>query len=127
MATMQEIRQVCLQSRPGVNSAPLKENFRLEEAELDRNLSDEEVLLKTLFLSVDPYMRCRMNEDSGVEYLRSWELNRPCEGGGVGVVVGSEYKEFEPGDIVETFSWPWQTYMKKKGKQLNKVVKTTVN
>ncbi|XP_061752252.1 prostaglandin reductase 2-like isoform X2 [Nerophis ophidion] len=83
------VKKVVLASRPGANNKPVPANFRLEETNLALDLQEEEVLVRTLYLSVDPYMRCRMNEDTGAEYLTPWQLCQSADGGGVGVVESS--------------------------------------
>ena len=80
-------------------------------------------MVKTLCLSVDPYMRCRMNEDTGAAYLTPWPLGEPPLGGGVGKVVQSRSHTFLKGDIVESFMWPWQEFavLSADASNLNKV------
>uniref|UniRef100_A0A3P9MPH4 Prostaglandin reductase 2 n=1 Tax=Oryzias latipes TaxID=8090 RepID=A0A3P9MPH4_ORYLA len=116
-----QVQRVVLNSRPGTNGVPVPENFRLEEIPLVPDLKDGEVLVRTLYLSVDPYMRCRMNEDSGAEYLTSWQLSECLDGGGVGVVQTSRCSTFTEGDVVTSFNWPWQTQAIVKGNALQKV------
>lgn len=116
-----QVRRVVLNSRPGVNGVPVTENFLLEETTLAPDLNDGEVLVRTLFLSVDPYMRCRMNEDTGAEYLAPWQLSECVDGGGVGVIESSCCGTFTVGEVVISFNWPWQTYAVMKGSVLQKV------
>lgn len=66
--------------------------------------------MKTLYLSVDPYMRCRMNEDSGTSYLTPWSIGESPSGGGVGQVIESRSEKFHAGDIVQSGGWPWQEF-----------------
>jgi NADPH-dependent curcumin reductase CurA len=61
-------------------------------------LQDQEVLVRNLFISVDPYMRGRMND--GKSYVAPFELGKPMEGGAVGEVIVSRAKEFKPGVAV---------------------------
>ena len=105
---MADEKSVFLYSRPGTNSPPSESNFGVKTIE-PRRCEDNSVLAKTLFLSVDPYMRCRLNEDSGVNYLTSWKIGETVPGGGVGLVLESKSSEFKEGDIVQCFHWPWQT------------------
>ncbi|XP_037602491.1 prostaglandin reductase 2 [Sebastes umbrosus] len=116
-----QVQRVVLNSRPGNNGAPVPENFRLEETTLNPDLKDGEVLVRTLCLSVDPYMRCRMNEDTGADYLTPWQLSECVDGGGVGVVQSSRFGTCSEGDVVTSFNWPWQTYAVMKGSVLTKV------
>ncbi|XP_034713686.1 prostaglandin reductase 2 [Etheostoma cragini] len=115
------VQRVVLNSRPGKNGVPVPENFRLEETTLVPDLKDGEVLVRTLYLSVDPYMRCRMNEDTGVDYVAPWQLFESVDGGGVGVVESSRCSTCSEGGVVTSFNWPWQTYAVMKGSVLQKV------
>ncbi|XP_054651438.1 prostaglandin reductase 2 isoform X3 [Dunckerocampus dactyliophorus] len=114
-------KKVVLNSRPGSNGIPVPANFRLEETTIALDLQQEEVLVRTLYLSVDPYMRCRMNEDTGAEYLTPWQLSECVDGGGVGVVESSRHSAFREGDVVTSFNWPWQSHAAVKGSILEKV------
>ncbi|XP_056151749.1 prostaglandin reductase 2 isoform X2 [Lampris incognitus] len=114
-------QRVTLNSRPGKNGVPVPENFRLEETTLPLDLQPGEVLVRTAYLSVDPYMRCRMNEDTGAEYLTPWGLSECVDGGGVGLVESSRSDGLTEGDVVTSFNWPWQTHVVLKGSVLQKV------
>ncbi|KAM6918081.1 prostaglandin reductase 2 [Lycodopsis pacificus] len=116
-----QVQRIVLNSRPGNNGAPVPGNFRLEETTLARDLKDGEVLVRTLCLSVDPYMRCRMNEDTGVDYVTPWQLSECVDGGGVGVVESSRCSACSEGDVVTSFNWPWQTNAVMTGSVLQKV------
>ncbi|KAL7381072.1 hypothetical protein ABVT39_028255 [Epinephelus coioides] len=116
-----QVQRVVLNSRPGTNGVPVPENFRVEETTLTPDLKDGEVLVRTLYLSVDPYMRCRMNEDTGVDYAAPWQLSESVDGGGVGVVQSSCCSTYSEGDVVTSFNWPWQTHAVMKGSVLQKV------
>ncbi|KAM4625579.1 prostaglandin reductase 2 [Polymixia lowei] len=115
------VQRVLLNSRPGTNGVPVPENFRLDETTLQRDLKQGEVLVRTLYLSVDPYMRCRMNADTGAEYLAPWQLSECADGGGVGVVESSCYDGLTEGDVVTSFNWRWQTHDVVMGSVLQKV------
>ena len=94
-------REIRLISRP--NGIPTAANFSLAQVELEP-LPDRQVLVRNLFMSVDPYMRGRMNE--GKSYVPPFALGKPLEGGAVGEVVESRAKEFKPGDaVVSNFGW----------------------
>lgn len=94
-------REVRLVSRP--KGIPTRSNFTLAETTVE-SPSDQQVLVRNLFMSVDPYMRGRMNE--GKSYVPSFEIGRPLEGGAVGEVVESRAVEFQAGDIVSSnFGW----------------------
>ncbi|KAM6912447.1 prostaglandin reductase 2 isoform 2-T2 [Xenentodon cancila] len=66
-------------------------------------------------------MRCRMNEDTGADYLTPWQLSECLDGGGVGVVETSRCSACTEGDVVTSFNWPWQTHAVMKGDGLQKV------
>lgn len=94
-------REIRLASRP--TGIPTAGNFTLAEREL-RPLGEQEVLVRNLYMSVDPYMRGRMNE--GKSYVPPFELGEPLQGGAVGEVVESRASELKPGDVVTSrFGW----------------------
>jgi len=97
----QEIR---LTSHP--KGTPTADNFALAVTELPP-LKDGEVLVRNLFMSVDPYMRGRMNE--GKSYVPGFELGKPMEGGAVGEVIESRARQCKAGDIV-TSRLGWREY-----------------
>ena len=76
---------------------PTAENFSLASVEL-APLVDDQVLVRNLFMSVDPYMRGRMNP--GPSYVPPFGLGQPLEGGAVGEVLESRSDKFQPGDVV---------------------------
>ncbi len=94
-------REIRLTSRPA--GIPTAANFTLAQTELP-SLGDQQVLVRNLYISVDPYMRGRMNE--GKSYVPPFELGKVMEGGAVGEVVESRAKEFKAGDAVTSnFGW----------------------
>ncbi|WHS91829.1 NADP-dependent oxidoreductase (plasmid) [Sinorhizobium kummerowiae] len=108
-------RQVLLASRP--EGAPTLENFRFE----DRPASDPaegEVLLKTLYLSLDPYMRGRMS--AAKSYAKPVEVGDVMEGGTVAQVLLSRHPGFAAGDIVLSYSG-WQSFSVSDGSGLRKL------
>lgn len=88
-------RRVVLASRP--EGEPTPANFRLETADLP-SPGDGQVLTRTLWLSLDPYMRGRMSPAKS--YARPVEVGGVMEGGTVGEVVASASDRFAPGDVV---------------------------
>ena len=108
-------RRVVLASRP--QGAPGAENFRIEDVALPA-LNDGEILLQTLFLSLDPYMRGRM--DDGHSYAAPVAVDDVMEGGTVAKVVESRNKDFAAGDVVLSYSG-WQTYAISNGAGLRKL------
>lgn len=84
-----------LMSRP--QGLPTEENFALKEIELPP-LGDGMVRIRNQWLSVDPYMRGRMNDVKS--YVPPFQIDQPMEGGAVGEVVESKAEGFTPGDRV---------------------------
>ena len=108
-------REIRLVSRP--NGVPTTANFTLARVELDP-LQDQQVLVRNLFMSVDPYMRGRMNERKS--YVPPFELGKPLDGGAVGEVIESRAAEFKPGDAV-TSNFGWREYFVASPKELHPV------
>jgi len=108
-------RQIVLASRP--KGLPGQENFRFENKEL-RELNGGEVLLKSLVVSVDPYMRGRMNDVKS--YAKSYEVDHPVYGGIVASVIQTKNKHFSVGDTVFG-TLPWAEYSISNGDGLRKV------
>src|ERR1022692_4518482 len=108
-------REIRLVSRP--SGMPTAANFSQTQIELPQ-LPDQQVLVRNLFMSVDPYMRGRMNE--GKSYVPPFEIGKALEGGAVGEVVESRTKEFKPGDTV-TSKFGWREYFMASPKELHPV------
>ena len=96
--------QIHLVSRP-TGEASL-DNFKLVEAELPE-LKDGQVLVRNHFMSLDPYMRGRMNDAKS--YAVPQPLNAVMQGGTVGEVVASKNEHYKVGDKVVGFGG-WQHY-----------------
>ncbi len=113
-------KQWLLASRPqGEASA---ENFRLVETPVPE-IGDGEVLVRNHYLSLDPYMRGRMNDAKS--YAAPQALDAVMQGGTAGEVVASRNPAFAVGDKVVGF-FGWQQYGKSNGAGLNKVDTTHV-
>lgn len=94
-------REVRLVARP--QGWPNPEDFAVVETDLPAP-GDGEALVRNLFMSVDPYMRGRMNDAKS--YVPPFRLNEAMTGGAIGVVVESRSPELEAGDIVlHDFGW----------------------
>jgi len=92
---------------------PTLDNFQFVDAEVSKP-NDGEVLVRTLYISVDPYLRGRMRE--GRSYIPPFEVGQVIESGGVGEVVESRAPNFQPGDIVTgMFSWRLHNVVKADG------------
>ncbi|GGC93203.1 NADP-dependent oxidoreductase [Halopseudomonas salina] len=97
-------RKVVLNKRP---QGEIADDDLVIREEPVRDLKDGEVLLKTLWLSLDPYMRPRMNDSKG--YMDPIEIGAPIVGESVGRVVESKSPNYAVGDVVTSYSG-WQEY-----------------
>jgi NADPH-dependent curcumin reductase len=97
-------QQIVLASRP--SGEPTPANFRLVATDLP-TLQDGQVLVRHHFLSLDPYMRGRMND--GKNYAQPQPLDAVMIGGTVGEVVESRHPQFAAGDQVVGMGG-WQQY-----------------
>ena len=84
-----------LKSRPG--TMPTADNFELKQIDLPE-LGDGMIRVRNQWLSVDPYMRGRMNDAKS--YVPPFQIGQPLEGGAVGEVIESKADGFAPGDMV---------------------------
>lgn len=113
-------KRIDLISRPG-KLGPSIDNFGLSEVKIGP-LKVGEVLLKTLFLSLDPYMRARMYV--GENYAHSADLNEPMLGGTISEVIETKNPDYLVGDVVE--SWHgWQTHHICTPENISRITKTT--
>lgn len=108
-------RRIVLASRP--KGRPTSDNFRTETATLGEP-GEGEVLLETLYLSLDPYMRGRMSD--APSYAPPVEIGATMVGGTVSRVLASRDPAFEPGDVVLSYSG-WQTHEITRAKGLRKL------
>lgn len=114
---MTKNQRIVLSSRP--MGKPDESNFRFEEIEIPEP-KEGEVLVKALYVSVDPYMRSRMNDTKS--YVPPFALDEPIEGGLVARVEKSRHSDFKQGDIVSSLGMlKWQEYQTAKSSQLRKV------
>lgn len=97
-------RQILLASRPDGELS--MENFKLVEAEIPRPAQGQ-MLVRTIYLSLDPYMRGRMN--AGPSYASPAEINEVMPGQSVCEVVESNISDFGPGDMILAETG-WQNY-----------------
>ncbi len=108
-------RQFVLASRPV--GLPRETDFRLVEAPI-HGLKDGEVLVRAMYLSVDPYMRGRI---SGMKsYAAPVEVGELMVGGGVARVLESKNTGFAVGDVVDIYMG-WQEYTVSNGRGLRKL------
>jgi NADPH-dependent curcumin reductase CurA len=88
-------REIILASRP--DGWPTVANFALVQTP-HQDLADGQVRVRNLFMSVDPYMRGRMNDVKS--YVPPFEVGKPLEGGVVGEVIESRSPDLAVGDLV---------------------------
>jgi NADPH-dependent curcumin reductase CurA len=95
------MRELVLAARP--RGVPQASDFELREV-AERAPEDGELLVRNVFVSVDPYMRSRM---TGVRtYVAGYELGQPVDGGAVGRVVASGDPGFAEGDwVLSRLGW----------------------
>jgi NADPH-dependent curcumin reductase CurA len=118
---IQTNRRIVLNSRP--DGAPKLDDFRLENSPLPA-VAEGEILLRTVYLSLDPYMRGRMNE--GPSYAPPVALDQVMVGATVCRVVKSQRPEFSVGDWVLA-QGGWQDYHASDGTMLVPLGKSALN
>ncbi|MRX74306.1 zinc-binding dehydrogenase [Bacillus lacus] len=109
------MKQILLAKRP--KGMPGQDDFTFQETEVP-SIGEGEVLVKTLYLSVDPYMRGRMVDAKS--YVEPYKLNEVISGGVVGEVAESQFSGLEKGDIVVGMLG-WQEYSAVQGKHVRKI------
>lgn len=109
-------KEIRFASRPA--GLPALDNFQIIDADVPQP-KDGEVLVRTLYISVDPYLRGRMRE--GRSYVPPFEVGQVIESGAIGEVVESNSPKFQTGDIV-TGMFGWRLYNTTKAESLLKVL-----
>ena len=110
-------RQIHLVKRP--QGEPTPDCFALVETDLP-DPGPGQVLVKNLYLSLDPYMRGRM--DDAKSYAQPQPLNEVMTGSTAGEVLASAHPGFKPGDtFAAKFGLGWQTHALVKGDSILKV------
>lgn len=107
--------RILLARRP--QGRPSPDDFRIEQADLPEP-GDGQVLVRTIWLSLDPYMRGRMNE--GPSYVAPVGLGEVMQGESVGEVVESRHPDFTPGMFVRAFGG-WQSHAVLPGERLTRL------
>ncbi len=108
-------RRIVLAARP--DGEPKDEDFRMEEVPVP-SPGDGQVLVRTIYLSLDPYMRGRMS--AGRSYAKPVEVGETMVGGTVNEVVASRRPDYAAGDIVSGYAG-WQDYAVSDGTGLRKL------
>jgi NADPH-dependent curcumin reductase CurA len=112
---MTTVREVRLKSRP--TGLPTRDNF--ETATVDLGAPTEgEVQVKNLWMTVDPYMRGRMNDVKS--YAPPFQLGRVMDGGAIGEVTASNDPALKPGDLVQS-NMGWREGFNAPAKNLQKL------
>ena len=101
---MTQNRQIVLAARPV--GRPTHDTFRLETTDIPAP-GPGQVLVKNLWMSVDPYMRGRMYDRAS--YVPAFQVGKPLEGGAIGQVVKSRNPALAEGDLV-SHSAGWREY-----------------
>ena len=96
---------------------PVLDDFRFSSDAIPVPTSGD-VLLKTLYVSVDPYLRGRMSDSKS--YIPSFEIGKPIQSGIIAEVIDSTHSEFTKGDFVSGIL-EWKEYQISDGKGLKKV------
>ena len=112
---MPQAKRIVLASRP--IGEPKASNFRIEDY-APPTPGEGQVLLRTIWLSLDPYMRGRMSE--GPSYAAPVPVGGVMEAGTVCEVIASNNPGFAKGDIVLARAG-WQTHALSDGKGLTKI------
>ncbi len=112
-------RQVLLAKRP--EGAPKHSDFRIVDGSMAAAGAGE-LLLRNLYLSLDPYMRGRMNDSVG-SYAPPYALHAPPGGGTVARVVASHRGDFTEGDLVVVPDGGWQSFVVSDGTGLRRLPK----
>lgn len=107
--------RIVLARRP--HGAPVPEDFRIETVDIPEP-GEGQLLLKTTFLSLDPYMRGRMNDTKS--YAKPVGIGDVMEAGTVAEVVTSRHPDYAAGDLVLAYSG-WQAYALSDGTALRKL------
>ena len=107
-------KTILLEKRPV--GLPQLSDFKFISNEVEE-ITDGEILLKTTYVSVDPYLRGRMNDVKS--YIPPFELHKPISSGIVAEVIDSKNPAFKKGDFV-TGLLEWKEYQKSNGEGLLK-------
>ena len=102
-------RQILLAARPV--GWPRESDFQLEETALPQP-SAGQFLVRNIYMSVDPYMRARMNDRKS--YVPPFQVGKPLEGGAIGQVIKSNHPAFPEGSLVSHFLG-WREYFVSAG------------
>lgn len=102
-------------SRP--SGLPTEANFMLDEVDVPK-VGLDQVLLQNVYLSIDPYMRWRMNDDKS--YAAQFSVDMPMGGATVSRIAASQHPGFEVGSLVSA-QGGWQEFALSDGSELRKL------
>jgi NADPH:quinone reductase len=111
-------RQIILKSRPV--GMPASTNFEIAQVQAP-SPKEGELLVKALYISVDPYMRSRMSDAKS--YVPSFEVGKPMDGGVVAEVIESRHPDFIAGDAI-LGHLQWQEIQTVDAQKVNKLDKS---
>ncbi len=106
---------IVLDKRP--HGKPALSDFKITSEDIPA-AKEGEILLKTVYVSVDPYLRGRMNDAKS--YVPPFELNKPIKSGIIAEVIESKNADFKKGDFISG-NIDWKEYQISNGKYLQKV------
>lgn len=109
-------KTIVLKNRP--QGTPTTSDFEFLTEETNATLANGEMLLDTVYVSVDPYLRGRMSDAKS--YVPPFELNKPIHSGVIAKVVESKNDQFTAGDYVSGML-DWKTQQVSTGEGLLKV------
>ncbi|SIS72873.1 hypothetical protein SAMN05421766_103661 [Zobellia uliginosa] len=113
------MKTILLKNRP--KGRPRVSDFEFIESEAPSEIKEGQMLLETAYVSVDPYLRGKMNDVKS--YTPPFELNKPIHSGIVAKVVASKHADYKPGDYVAGML-DWKTQQVSNGEGLTKVDET---
>ena len=114
-------RQIILKSRPVGRPTPANFEFRSIEIPAPK---EGELLLKSLYISVDPYMRGRMSDAKS--YVEPYQVGEPISGSVIAEVSESRHPDFAVGDVVVSRPLAWQEFQIAPAKSVRKIDKEEV-
>jgi NADPH-dependent curcumin reductase CurA len=109
-------KTILLKNRP--EGKPSISDFEFVTEEADLKINQGEIILETIYVSVDPYLRGRMSDAKS--YVPSFQLNKPIHSGIIAKVIASKNKNFAIGDFVSGML-DWKTQQVSTGEGLLKV------
>lgn len=103
---MTQTRQIILKDYP--SGLPAAEHFDEQIVDIP-DPAEGEILMRTIWMSVDPYMRGRMRPNFK-SYIPPFQLGEPLDGGAVGQIIKSNDSKFAEGDFVVGFNGGWRDH-----------------